>query len=736
MPFGPGLTMKKRMLFLMATLFGAGFAVLIARMAVIQLVQGSFWSRKASAQQMSSVTVSASRGTIYDRNMKVLAQSATVWDVALAPAYIKTEAQRANIADNLSAILGADRAKIYEQTGKKTSCVIVTKKIEKSVADLVNKYVADNNINGVFLVEDSKRYYPFGNFASQIIGFTGTDNQGLGGLEARYDSWLRGKSGKLVTAKNAVGTEMPFRYSETVPPESGCDIVTTIDEVVQSSLENNLRKAVSDNNVTAKATAIVMDVKNGEILGMATSGGYDPNSPYEITDKLLLGSLGGKTGSDLAQAKAYALNTQWRNKAITDPNEPGSVFKVVTAAAGLDTGVVKEDSQFFDPGFIKVGDKNFHCWKAGGHGSQTFLQGFENSCNVVFVAVGQRLGARNFSKYFDNFGLSAKTGIDLPGEATSIYYKEKDLGPVELASCSFGQSNKMTPIELVTAIAAAANGGKLVTPHLVREIKKGSSTVKTYGAAIRAQAVSAATSSEICRLMQLEVIEGTGKNAYVPGYRIGGKTGTSQKLDSPDKSARIASFVGIAPCDDPRIALLVILDEPHAQSNYGGVIAAPVAGSIFSEILPYLGVAPKYTDAEKQKVQAGTPDITGKEVPAAQAAAQAAGLKLSVSGSGGTVTSQMPAAGETIAPGGTVIAYTSGEIPQKVKVPSLTGMTPEQANAALAAAGLNIRFEGVAQDAKGDAAYDQDAAAGEEVSRGTVVTVKFRDQGVRDDGSQ
>lgn len=736
MSLGPGLLMRKRMLFLMVTLFGAGFAVLIVRMAVLQLAQGNFWSRKASTQQMSSVTVPAVRGTIYDRNMKVLAQSATVWDVALAPAYIKTEAQRANIADNLSEILGADRAKIYEQTGKKTSCVIVEKKVEKAVADLVNKYVADNNISGVFLVEDSKRYYPFGNFASQIIGFTGTDNQGLGGLEAKYDSWLRGKSGKLVTAKNAVGTEMPFKYSETIPPESGCDLVTTIDEVVQSSLENNLRKAVSDDNVTAKATAIVINVKNGEILGMATSDGYDPNAPYEITDKQLLQSLSGKTGSELAEAKAYALNTQWRNKAITDPNEPGSVFKVVTAAAGLDAGVVKEDSSFFDPGYIKIGDKNFHCWRAGGHGSQTFLQGFENSCNVVFITVGQRLGAKNFAKYFDSFGLSAKTGIDLPGEATSIYYKEKDLGPVELASCSFGQSNKMTPIELITAVAAAANGGKLVTPHLVSEIKKSSATVKSFGTTVRAQAVSAATSAEICRLMQLEVIEGTGKNAYVAGYRVGGKTGTSQKLDSPDKSARIASFVGIAPCDDPSIALLVMLDEPHAESNYGGVIAAPVAGSIFTEILPYLGVTPKYTDEEKQKVLASAPDITGKDVSAAQAAVQAAGLKLSVSGGGGTVTSQMPAAGESIAKSGTVIAYTGGESAQKTKVPSLTGMTPEQANAALASAGLNIRFEGVAQDAKGDTAYDQDAAAGDEVARGTVVTVKFRDSSITDADAQ
>lgn len=735
MSVGPGLRMKRRMVFMMTAFFSAAFLLLAARLTVLQLMQGGYWSGRAAAQQMSSVRVPACRGTIYDRNMKVLAQSATAWDVVAFPAFITTREQRGAIADNLSRILGSDRGAVEAKLARSTGSEIIAKKIERPVAGLVMKYLADSGIKGVSLVEDSKRYYPFGSFASQLIGFTGADNQGLGGIEAKYDSWLRGKAGCVVTAKNAAGTAMPFRYSNTVPPEDGDSVVSTLDEVVQSSLENNLRRAVADNNVTAKATAIVMDVNTGEILGMATSGGCDLNFPYEITDKQLLSQLSGKTGAQLAQAKAYALNTQWKNKAITEPNEPGSVFKVVTAAAGLDSGAVKEDSAFFDPGYIKVGDKNFHCWKAGGHGSQTFLEGFENSCNVVFITLGQRLGAKNFSKYFDSFGLSAKTGIDLPGEAASIYYKERSLGPVELASCSFGQSNKLTPIELVTAVAAAANGGRLVTPHVVRSIiDPNGKTVKSFGTAVRAQPIGRAASDEMRRLMQMEVIEGTGKNACVAGYRVGGKTGTSQKLDSPDKTARIASFVGIAPCDDPKVAIAVVLDEPHAQSNYGGVIAAPVAGSILSEILPYLGVKPQYTDAEKQKADVAAPDITGR--PAAQAASllRDAGLSLKVLGTGGTVLSQMPSAGESLAPGGTVIAYTGGaQESAKVKVPELNGMTPEQANLALASAGLNIRFSGLADGSRGGTAYRSEPAAGAEAEPGTAVTVSFRDSGVRDE---
>jgi stage V sporulation protein D (sporulation-specific penicillin-binding protein) len=732
----PSLKMKKKMTFLLIAIFAIGFSILIVRLVVLQIIDGSFFAQKALKQQLSTITIWPNRGTIYDRNMTPLAESATVWDVIAQPAYIKTDAQANSIADSLSVMLDVDRQKVYTLLRKKSSYEVIKKKIEKSTADLVNEYIKDNNISGLGLIEDSKRYYPFGNFASQLLGFTGTDNQGLGGIEGKYDSVLKGTAGRVVTAKNAAGTGMPFDYTDAYSAVDGDNVITTIDEVVQSSLENNLTKAVADDNVTNRATAIAMNVKTGEILGMATTPGYDPNDPYTITDKTVQQLLSTKSGDDLKKSTSVALQAQWRNKAITEPNEPGSVFKVITAAAGLETGAVKEDSTFFDPGSIAIGGKNFHCWKYGGHGSQTFLQGFENSCNIVFITLGQRMGPANFFKYFSNFGLTAKTGIDLPGEAASIYYKEKSLGPVQLASCSFGQSNKMTPIELITAIAASANGGKLVTPHVVKAITDQSGKViKTFGTTVKTQAISVETSKEIDHLMQMEVIEGTGKNAYVTGYRIGGKTGTSQKLDSADKNARIASFVGVAPCDDPQIAVLVILDEPHSSNtNFGGVIAAPVAGSIFSEILPYLGVTPKYTDAELQNLEVKTPDVTGKSITEATNAIKGQNLTIKVMGTGQSVTTQVPGPQESIAKGGTVIVYTGDtRAAPTVSVPRLVGLTPEQANSALAAANLNIRFVGVAQDDTGDTAYEQDTAVGSMVEPGTAITVKFRDNSAHED---
>jgi stage V sporulation protein D (sporulation-specific penicillin-binding protein) len=489
---GPTLTMKRKMVILLIVFFVVGFSVLIGRLAKLQIFDGKYYAEKALQQQLSTATITPNRGTIYDRNMKPLAESATVWDVIASPSYIKTASDRNGIADNLSKILNMDRQTIYNILLKKSSYEIVKKKIEKPTADLVNKYIHDNNINGVGLIEDSKRYYPYGNFASQVLGFTGTDNQGLAGIEAEYDSVLKGVPGRVVTAKNAQGTDMPYDYEDYIPAQNGDDVVLTIDEVVQNSLENNLEKAVADNHVTDRATAIAMDVNTGEILGMATEPSFDPNNPFTIADPTVKAQLASLAGDDLKQATTVALQTQWRNKAITEPNEPGSVFKVVTAAAGLEQGVVKESDTFHDPGFIKIAGTTFHCWKAGGHGSQTFLQGFENSCNVVFITVGERLGAANFFKFYSDFGLTSKTGIDLPGEANSISIPEKDMGPVELASCSFGQSNKMTPIELITAVAAAANGGKLVQPHIVKEeTDQNGKVVKTFGTTVKRQVISA-----------------------------------------------------------------------------------------------------------------------------------------------------------------------------------------------------------------------------------------------------
>jgi stage V sporulation protein D (sporulation-specific penicillin-binding protein) len=412
--------MKKKMLIILIVIFGAGFAVLIGRLVKLQIIDGGYYSAKALGQQLSTVTINPVRGTIYDRNMKPIAESATVWDVIATPSYITSKSQANGIADHLSELLGMDSQDVYKLLTKNTSYEVIKEKIEKPTADLVNEYIKDNNIVGIGLIEDSKRYYPLGDFASQVLGFTGTDNQGLTGIEAEYDSVLKGVSGEAVTAKNAKGTDMPFDYSDYLPAQNGDNVVLTIDEVVQQSLENNLSKALKDDNITNRATAIAMNVNTGEILGMATEPGFDPNSPFTVADPATQQMLATLSGDQLQQATSVALQTQWRNKAITEPNEPGSVFKVVTASAGLDAGVVKESDTFNDPGSIKIAGTTFHCWKAGGHGTQTFLQGFENSCNVVFINVGERLGPANFFKYFTGFGLTQKT--------TAFMFRKRALG--------------------------------------------------------------------------------------------------------------------------------------------------------------------------------------------------------------------------------------------------------------------------------------------------------------------
>lgn len=729
--------MQKRMLFVLAFVFAAGFVILIGRLVKIQVINGPFYAERAARQQLSTISVSANRGTIYDRNMKPLALSATVWNVVASPSYIKSDAQRDEIADNLSRILSIDRQTVVDKLNRKTGYEIIAKKVEKSTADLVRKYITDHNINCVSLVEDSKRYYPFGNFASQVLGFTGTDNQGLAGIEKQYDSVLKGVAGRIVTARNAQGTDMPFDYSDSVPAQDGTSLVLTIDEVVQHYLENNLAAALKDNSVANRATGIVMNVNTGEILAMATVPGFDPNTPMTVGDETARQALVGKTGDELKKATAAAQQTQWRNKAITEPYEPGSVFKVVTAAAALEEGAVHENDQFFDPGSIRVGDRSFRCWKAGGHGAENFIQAFENSCNVVFIQIGQRLGPLNFYKYISNFGLLEKTGIDLPGEAAInsnlAYMKASDYTPVTLASCSFGQSNKMTPIQLITAISAATNGGKLVQPHMVKaETDSSGRTVKTIGTTVKRPVISAETSKEIGKLMGLEVEEGTGGNAYVAGYRVGGKTGTSQKLDTADPGDRISSFVGIAPSDDPQVAILIILDDPHSQNKYGGVIAAPVAGSVLSEALPYLGIQPRYTDEELAKLDVKTPDMVGKGVNEAKNQAVAAGLTVQVVGSGQTVLSQVPAAGDAIPKNGRILLNTGGaETEKTVTVPNLAGLSPTQVNAELSKVQLNVRYVGLGLSGTGEKAYEQDVSAGTQVAPGTVVTVKFRNEAIQ-----
>lgn len=732
----PSLRMKKRMMIVLAIFVMAGFTALVGRLFYLQVIAGNFYEKKAVEQQLREITVSPKRGTIYDRNMKALAESADVWSLYASPANFKDDAQRQKVAADLAKITGLDSNALYKQIQKKTGYEVLKRKIEKPEADLIRTYISKNDLGCIGLVEDSKRYYPFGNFAAQVLGFTGTDNQGLGGLESQYDSVLRGVPGKIVSAKNAQGMDMPFKYDDYIEPQDGNSLVLTVDEVVQHYLEKHLQDALVQDKVANKVTGIVMNVDTGAILAMATEPDFDPNSPFQLSDADQQ-KLAGLSGDALTKEKNLLLQNMWRNKAISDPYEPGSTFKIVTASAALEEKVVKESDTFYDPGYLIVGGRRISCWKAGGHGQETFLDGIKNSCNPVFMTVAARMGPAIFYKYFQAFGLTQKTGIDLPGEAsnTGLYHiAGKDMGPVELAVSSFGQTFKITPIQLITAVAAAANGGKLVTPHLVeREVDANGNIVKSFDTQVKRQVISAATSKEISSMLEQVVSTGTGKNAYVEGYRIAGKTGTSQKIDVDGGAyLRIASFMGYAPADDPKIAVLVILDEPHASNNFGGVIAAPVEGAIMADILPYLGVEPKYTAQEMQKLDVKAPDLVGKQISDTTSVLNAAGLKSRIVGSGQTVLQQMPQAGQPIPPGGTVILNTGPEqLSSSVTVPDLTGMTVNQVNQALASAGLNVKLDGSDISSGAVKAYEQSPAAGTKVQPGTVVTAKFRDDQIK-----
>jgi stage V sporulation protein D (sporulation-specific penicillin-binding protein) len=734
----PSLTMQKKMAFVLAFVFVTGFTILIGRLVKLQFIDGDYYQQKALSQQLRVKPIIANRGTIYDRNLKPLAQSATVWDISVSPSYITAdkkgtaEEKKKKIAADLSKILNLDTNDVYAKIAKNTSYVVIAKKVENDVATLVRNYKQANDLGCIGVDEDSKRYYPFNDFASQLIGFTGTDNQGLAGVEAQYNSILKGVNGRVLTATNATGTDMPYDYQNRVEAKNGTSLVLTLDEVVEHDLEKNLQSAYVDNKVAVGVTGIVMDVTNGEILAMASVPSFDPNTPFTLkneTDKQKIAKLAGDAQKT---ANTTALQTQWRNKAITNPYEPGSTFKIITASAALNEGVVKESDQFFDPGSTVVAGQKFSCWKAGGHGQQDFLHGFENSCNVVFIQVGQRLGVANSFKYFSAFGLAAKTGIDLPGEANSIFYTDKNMGPVELASISFGQSNKITPIQLITAVSAVANGGNLVQPHVVKEeLDSNGNVVKTFGTTVKRQVISAETSKEMCKMMQLEVSEGTGKNAYVAGYRVGGKTGTSQKLDLKNSDALITSFIGIAPADNPQYAILVLFDEPHAVINFGGVITAPVVGNIFSEILPYLGVEAQYTEDEQKKLDVKTPSVAGRPVAEAKATLQNDKLTPIVKGSGATVTAQMPESGRPIPQGGRVILYTGSEqVESTVTVPKVIGLTPSQANSTITSYNLNIEIVGTGLNESGVKAFAQSPTEGTKVPPGTPVTVQFRNETV------
>ncbi|MDK2813983.1 MAG: hypothetical protein PWQ08_1238 [Clostridiales bacterium] len=732
--------MRRKILAMAALLVVIGFGSVVYSLVDLQIVHYEDYKVKAENQQLKDTIIPANRGIIYDADMKVLAQSATVWNVAVAPSDIDEE-YRAGIAAGLAPILDIDEQTILDKLNKTESAYQSIKlKVDKPVADAVRQFALEGNggkgYPGISLSQDSKRYYPYGNFAASVLGFTGRDNNGLAGLESQYDDVLAGTPGRQLLAQTATGKDMGYDSDSYYAPKDGDSLVLTIDEVIQHYAEKELERAVKDYNVIGRGVVIVMDVKTGGILAMATKGDFDPNDPFTIYDEAARAAADAvqddPATTDVDEHKEALSNaqyTQWRNKAVSDLYEPGSVFKIVTASAALDSGSSTLNDSFNCTGSIEVSGVIMHCAKLTGHGKESFSQALVNSCNPAFIQIGTKMGAETFFNYFNAFGMTQKTGIDLPGEAQSQFYTADTLGPVQLASSSFGQSNKVTPIQMITAVATAANGGNLVQPHLVSKILDADGNlVKDMEPEVKRQVISKETSSTICSILQ----DSVGR-AAVKGYRVGGKSGTSQKLDSDNPDALISSFVGIAPCDDPQVAVLVILDEPQNKVDgelFGGYLAAPVVGQIMSQALPYLGVEKVYTAEEAAEADATVPNVVGNEVANAQVIlTRDKGFNVDVRGNGGTVVRQSPTGG-TLPRGSTVVLYTDASIAdQVVTVPDLSGRDVTAVQKTLIALGLNLRKDGNPELARA-VATTQDIAAGTEVPVGSVVTVSFHDPNI------
>ena len=755
---GPSRQMLRRTLFLMAV-FGIGaFLILLARLYKLQIIDHEKYESMAIEQQLRSVPSSTMRGTIYDTNMNTLAVSASVDNVYLSPQEIEMYGEdRDLIARGLSEILGMDYDEIYKKSGQKGSWyVTVARKLEKDRADEIRAFKNQYGLRGVRLETDTKRYYPNSSLACHLIGFVGTDNYGLEGIEAKYDEALSGSPGRTVRATNAMGTELLFsQFEEYYPGEDGFDLVTTIDETIQYYVEKHLKQAVADYDIQNGAGAIAMDVNTGQILAMASLGGYDLNDFLAVSeaDMAIINAAG--TEEERAQLLSQAQARQWRNKALSDTYEPGSTFKIITLAMALEEGVVSLNDSFYCPGTVNVIGRTspIRCWKSGGHGSQNLTQAAQHSCNVAFVNIGQRVGAERFYDYCEAFGflnmtgnddenLTATTGIDLAGESGSIWWSKNTFcsprNLSQLAAASFGQTFTITPLQLICAVSACVNGGKLMQPYVVRQLLNpdGSVAYEREPRLVR-QVISEATSQKLCQILEQVVgdpNDGTGRNAAVTGYRIGGKTGTSEKVSLEAQTGQkeyIVSFIGFAPADDPQIALLVFLDTPSNKSGVyvsGGQMAAPVVGRMLADILPYMGVEPSLPEGAGD--DASVPMLLELSLEEAKQRLSDCGLDYRCIGWGDTVTGQLPAAGTGIAAGSQVILYFGDAqvSPNMETVPELSGLSYDQARDALSRLGLFVSTRSPVNAASGQVVGSQSVPAGTAANHGCIVEVTLIDE--------
>ena len=752
----PGIGMLRRTLFLMAVCGIAAFVLLLGRLYKLQITDHEKYESLAISQQLREAPASPERGTIYDRNGFPLAVSASVDNVYLSPVEIEMYGEdRDLIADGLSEILGIDRGEIMDKASRAGSWyVTVARKIEKETAQRIREFKQQYGLRGVRLETDTKRYYPNSRLACHLIGFVGTDNIGLEGIEAQYNSYLEGGAGATAREVNAYGADLLFEeYAEHTAGAAGCGIVTTIDSTIQYYIEKHLKQAIVDYDIRNGAGAIAMDVNSGAILAMASLDNYDLNNFLAVSEKAQAVVDAAASPEEKAELLRTFQQRQWRNKALSDTYEPGSTFKIITLSMALDSGAASLNDGFYCPGHVSVIGRTspIRCWKEGGHGSQTLTQAVQHSCNAAFVNIGLRVGAQRFYEYCDAFGflkltedpdenLSARTGIDLAGESGSIWWSrntfcsERNLS--QLAAASFGQTFTITPLQLITAVSACVNGGKLMKPYVVSEIlaPDGTALMKREPELVR-RVISEETSAKVRSILEKVVgdpNEGTGRNAAVAGYRIGGKTGTSEKVSleaATGEKQYIVSFIGFAPADDPQIALLVFLDTPSNETGIyisGGQMAAPLVGKMMADILPYLGIRPTYSDAERSSMDSVMPQAVGKSLSEAAKTVKDAGLRYRTIGEGETVTAQLPAPYCEIARGTEIILYLGAEMSnEKESVPNLIGMRYNDARDALSRLGIYIHSLSAVTDGESQCVGTQSLPEGALAAHGSVIEVSL-----------
>ena len=727
---------QNRTMILMAVLGVLVFLILVIKLFSLQILRHDELEAKALDQQTRSTEVAATRGTIYDRNGNIMAISATAETVFLSP----LEMDRAlsdkdnpvawtkdSVAQKLSEILEINKEGILKKMERTDSQYEVLKlRVEEDVADQIRTFINDEGVVGVYMVTDAKRYYPYATLASQIIGFVGTDNYGLYGLEARYNDVLDGETGLVVSTKDPTGSDMLYGYEQYYKAQNGSDIVLTLDATVQYYVEKALSEMVTSTEAQG-ATGIVMDVETGAVLAMASSPTYDLNDPSAVYESRLA-SLVKDGRLDLADAQLR----QWRNRAINDTYEPGSTFKVLTLAAALEEGVIDENTTFDCTGSIHVLDATIHCSNRAGHGHQTLEQTAGNSCNPAFITYGLRLGTEKFYRYMKDFGLVNGSGIDLEGEALGIFAPQETASELDLACYAFGQNFNTTPVALISAQAACINGGYLHTPYVVeRVVDSEGNVLSSHDSTPVRQVVSEETSALVRQCLEYVVSSGTGRNGQVHGYRIGGKTGTADKGNTGEV---VLSFMCFAPADDPKYIMLLTLDSPTGEGRGGGGTVAPYASRIMGEILPYLGVEPSYSAEELLGSDTTVNYVIGMTVADAEEKLKSKGFSVKVVGDGDTVTDQTPEGGTVIPGKSRVILYAGSEKPDTLcTVPSLVGLSPSEANMAVSSAGLLLRFTGTT-DSGSDSVrvINQSEAAGAQVEAGTVISVQLSDSGVTD----